>query len=91
MKASLPVFEAIEQRRAIEHYDPNHRMTKEEIRQLLSLAMKAPTAFNIQHWRFVVVSDPGPRKQIRDAPGPVGLQSGRHAEQILSAHRQVSS
>jgi nitroreductase len=27
--------------------------------------MKAPTAFNIQHWRFVVVDDPELRKQIR--------------------------
>jgi nitroreductase len=29
--------------------------------------MKAPTAFNIQNWRFVVVSDPELRKQIRGA------------------------
>jgi nitroreductase len=27
--------------------------------------MQAPTAFNIQHWRFVVVADPELRKQIR--------------------------
>ena len=27
--------------------------------------MQAPTAFNIQHWRFVVVSDPELRRQIR--------------------------
>ena len=65
MKADLTVFDAIEQRRAIKHYDPDHRMTEEEIRHLLGLAMKAPTAFNIQHWRFVVVSDPALRKQIR--------------------------
>jgi nitroreductase len=29
--------------------------------------MLAPTAFNIQHWRFVVVTDPELRKQIRAA------------------------
>ena len=67
MNTNLTVFEAIEQRRAIKHYDPNHRMSDEEIRKLLSLGMKAPTAFNIQHWRFVVVSDPELRKQIRAA------------------------
>jgi nitroreductase len=61
----MNVFEAIEKRRAIKHYDAGHRMTDAEIRQLLSLGMLSPTAFNIQHWRFVVVSDPALRKQIR--------------------------
>lgn len=65
MSNTLTVLEAIEQRRSIKHYDPDHRMTDAEIQQLLSLAMKAPTAFNIQHWRFVVVSDPEFRKRIR--------------------------
>ncbi|MCP5516830.1 MAG: nitroreductase family protein [Verrucomicrobiales bacterium] len=61
----MNVAEAIEQRRAVKHYDPAHRMTEAEITELLSLAMKSPTAFNIQHWRFVVVGDPELRRQIR--------------------------
>lgn len=40
-------------------------MTQTEIDSLLSLAMLSPTAFNIQHWRFVVVTDPVLRHQIR--------------------------
>ncbi|MDP6524149.1 MAG: nitroreductase family protein [Kiritimatiellia bacterium] len=63
----METLEAIETRRAVKHYDPDHRMTDEEIEQLLSLAMKAPTAFNIQNWRFVLVRDPELRKQIRAA------------------------
>lgn len=61
----MNVFEAIEARRAIKHYDPEHRLTEQETRQLLEAAMQAPTAFNIQHWRFVNVADPEVRKQIR--------------------------
>ena len=57
--------EAIKTRRAIKHYDPAHRMTAEEINKLLSLAMLSPTAFNIQNWRYVVVSDRELRKRIR--------------------------
>jgi nitroreductase len=57
--------EAIKTRRAIKHYDPAHRMTDEEINKLLSLAMLSPTAFNIQNWRYVVVSDGELRKRIR--------------------------
>jgi nitroreductase len=56
---------AIQSRRSVKHYDPEHRMTEEEIHKLLSLAILSPTAFNIQNWRFVVVSDPELRKRIR--------------------------
>jgi nitroreductase len=63
----MNTLEAIQSRRAIKHYDPAHRMTDAEIRQLLEAAMQAPTAFNIQNWRFVTVLDPEVRKQIRAA------------------------
>jgi nitroreductase len=63
----MNVFQAIESRRAVKHYDPEHQLTEAEVRQLLELAMKSPTAFNIQHWRFVVVTDPELRRQIRAA------------------------
>jgi nitroreductase len=62
----MNVAQAIEARRAVKHYDPNHRMTEAEIENLLGLARLAPTAFNIQNWRFVLVRDPELRKQIRD-------------------------
>lgn len=61
----MNTLEAIASRRAIKHYDPAHRMTDAEIRQLLEAAMQSPTAFNIQNWRFVTVLDPEIRKQIR--------------------------
>ena len=61
----MNVIEAIQTRRSIKHYDTNHKMTEAEIESLLSLAMLSPTAFNIQHWRFVVVTDPVLRQQIR--------------------------
>jgi nitroreductase len=40
-------------------------MTQKEIDELMSLAMLSPTAFNIQHWRFVLVQDPALRKEIQ--------------------------
>ncbi|MDD2272628.1 MAG: nitroreductase family protein [Desulfuromonadaceae bacterium] len=59
--------EAIRARRAVKQYDANHSMTPEEVNELLSLAILSPTAFNIQNWRFVVVTDPELRKEIRAA------------------------
>jgi nitroreductase len=61
----MNTLETIQSRRSIKHYDPAHQMTEAEIRQLLEAAMQAPTAFNIQHWRFVTVTDQEIRKQIR--------------------------
>lgn len=61
----MHTLEAIQTRRGIKHYDSTHRMTDAEIRQLLEAAMQAPTAFNIQNWRFLTVLDPEVRKQIR--------------------------
>ncbi len=61
----MNVLDAIKTRRAVKHYDPQHAMTDAEIEQLMSLAVLAPTAFNIQNWRFVLVKDPELRQEIR--------------------------
>lgn len=61
----MNVSTAIEKRRAVKAFDPDHRLSETEIDQLLSLAQLSPTAFNIQNWRFVLVRDPELRKQVR--------------------------
>jgi len=48
-------------------YAPNHQFTKQEIDQLLDLAMQAPSSFNIQHWRLVNVTDKALRSNLREA------------------------
>jgi nitroreductase len=61
----MQVTEAIQQRRSIKHFDSSHVMTEKEIHKLLSHAILSPTAFNIQNWRFVVVTDKALRQKIR--------------------------
>jgi nitroreductase len=61
----MQVKDAIQQRRSIKHFDSNHVMTEKEIHELLSQAILSPTAFNIQNWRFVVVTDKALRQKIR--------------------------
>jgi len=61
----MNVYTAIETRRSVKSFDIHHKMTDAEIDQLMSLAILSPTAFNIQHWRFVVVTDPVLRQQMR--------------------------
>lgn len=57
--------DAIKHRRSVKYYDSHHKMKDSEITELLSLAALSPTAFNIQHWRFVIVKDPELRNEIR--------------------------
>ena len=61
----MDTFDAIYQRRAIKHFDPEHQLTNEEESKILEAAIQAPTSFNIQHWRFVIVRDPALRQRIR--------------------------
>ncbi|MEM8984640.1 MAG: nitroreductase family protein [Pseudomonadota bacterium] len=61
----MNTFDAIEKRRAVKEFDANHQLTADEERRILESAIKAPTSFNIQHWRFVVLRDAELRRKIR--------------------------
>jgi len=61
----MTTIETIHARRSVKAYDAEHVMPADIQKQIFDAAMQAPTAFNIQHWRFVVVRDPEVRKQIR--------------------------
>jgi len=63
----VDTIEAIEQRRSVKHFDPQHEMSQQEIDKLMALAKLSPTAFNQQNYRFVLVQDKNLRKQIREA------------------------
>jgi len=62
----MDTLKAIETRRSVKSFDPDHKFTSEEEKKIISLAMLSPTAFNIQNWRFVVVKDVDLRKKIRE-------------------------
>ena len=61
----MTVQNAIQNRRAVKSFDPDHKMSEQERAQLMKLAQLAPTSFNIQNWRFVLVDDPELKKEIR--------------------------
>ncbi len=65
----MDVIEAIHNRRSIKQFDPSHKLTAEEETKLFETVIQAPTSFNIQHWRFVVLRDPDLRAKIRKELG----------------------
>jgi nitroreductase len=61
------VGRALQERRAIKEFDPEHRISDTAFNRLMGHALLSPTAFNIQHWRYVRVVDPKLRRAIRAA------------------------
>jgi len=58
----LNTFDAIKTRRAIKKFDPTHKMTSNEIKFLMELAILSPSSYNQQNWRFIIITD----KKIKD-------------------------
>lgn len=65
MSCAMSVSKALQQRRSIRWFDPDHRMSEEEFRTLMEHVVLSPTANNIQNWRFVRVTAPALRAEIR--------------------------
>jgi nitroreductase len=63
----LNTFDAIKTRRAIKKFDPTHKMTSDEIKFLMELAILSPTSYNQQNWRFITVSDQKTKEEISKA------------------------
>jgi nitroreductase len=63
----MNIIEAIVSRRTVKHFDPDHEMKEVEIHEVMSHVILSPTAFNIQHWRFIRVVDSEKRQQIKTA------------------------
>ena len=63
----MDTITAIKERRSVKHYDNAHEMSEAEINALLELALLSPTSFNMQNWRFVVVTNPEKRAAIQAA------------------------
>lgn len=60
----LTVMEAIAERRSVRNFKPDP-LPNEVLKQLVEAARLAPSGSNVQPWRFLVVTDPQERKQLR--------------------------
>lgn len=62
----LSVREAAEQRRSIRAYQPGP-IAREELNEILDVVRLAPSAFNMQPWRFVIVETPELKERLAAA------------------------
>lgn len=68
----MDAIEALLSRRSIRRYT-DEPVSEEDVETLLRAAMAAPTAFNQQSWRFVVVRDAAVREQLSRASQYAGM------------------
>ncbi len=61
----MNVIQSIENRRSIKHFDASHTMPEEDVQKLMQLSLLAPSSFNMQNYRFVLVRNAELRKEIR--------------------------
>lgn len=61
--------EVVAKRRSVRHYNTKLTVTEADVRALLEAAVTAPTAGNIQPWRFVVVRTAAARERLAAAMG----------------------
>ena len=69
VELSVPLSgsDAIRRRRATRHFDSNRPVPDDLLSQILHLATLAPSGFNLQPWRFLVVRSKSNREKLRAA------------------------
>ena len=65
MTTPHPTLALIEQRISANRFDDSHSLADAEIARLVQLATRAPTAYNLQNWRFIAVRTPGAKARLR--------------------------
>lgn len=62
---SNPTITLIEKRISANRFDAGHALTDAEIEELACLATRAPTAYNLQNWRFIALRTPAAKAKLR--------------------------
>ncbi|MBL8169091.1 MAG: nitroreductase family protein [Acidobacteria bacterium] len=58
-------LQLIKERISANKFDTERKLSEAEIKELVSYATEAPSAYNIQHWRFVAVTDPAAKERLK--------------------------
>lgn len=62
----MNTFDALTQRTSVNFFDTEKPVTRQQLSELIDYAQHAPSAFNIQHSRYLVVTDATAKQQLQD-------------------------
>ncbi len=57
--------EITEKRRAINLFDPDRNVTNELLSEMIDLAARAPSSFNLQPWNLMVLRDTAAKEKLK--------------------------
>lgn len=62
--SKLSLTEIINKRKSVKEFDPNFKIPREEIKEMIALATKAPSSINLQPWRFVIIDSEETKQKL---------------------------
>lgn len=54
----------VKERKSVRQYDSTFKMEENEIRDILEVAIEAPSSSNLQSWRFLVIQDQAKKEEL---------------------------
>ena len=61
----MTVKQIYESRRSVNFFDPKREVSKELLKEIIDLAVLAPSAFNLQPWRIIAVTSPEKKELLK--------------------------
>jgi nitroreductase len=61
----MDTLSLLKQRISANHFDPAKTLSKDDIKELVFYATQAPSSFNIQHGRFIAVTEPEAKERLK--------------------------
>lgn len=84
------LFQTMQERHAVKHYDPAVKIPEKELQHMLEMAVTAPSSWNLQHWKFLVMDDDKAKekllpiaygqKQVTDSSLVIGILGDKKAD-----------
>lgn len=78
----MDAIEVMKARSTVRKYDPDANIPEAELSELLEIATQAPSAWNLQHWRFLVITS----KEMKEKLLPIAYNQ----EQVVEAAATVA-
>ncbi len=61
----MDTLSLIKQRISANKFDTTKTLSEDEVKELVFYATQAPSSFNLQHWRFVAVTEPSAKERLK--------------------------
>lgn len=84
----MDVFEAVRARRSCRSFLPGLRIDRRTLDELFGLAVLAPSSFNLQPWKFLVIEDESMRARIRPIAKDQAQITDSSAVIVVCAHER---